>query len=241
MIIKNNFLIITILSSAFVVGMEEANNFPQIFFLNGPSSSGKTTLALQLQHALQPHAYYIKSYDEFRENDLVKRVKENNLVPDNYVFTTVHTLFEDVNSAINNTKDIDEQLLLRTLWVTSIEASSKAFYEHIHAAASQGNKLIVDTVVMNEQLQKQMETLRIYTMCTVFTRITLDTLKERIAKRNLSDSPKEHRSLERIMRVYPLYCNQEGNPLYTHDIIVDTGALTPQEAAAYVINFYSRL
>lgn len=175
------------------------------------------------------------SYDEFREHDLVQRIKEHKLVPNNYIFTTVHTLFDDMNRIINSIEDVVQKTSLRTLWIAVAKASSNAFYTHIHNAAAEGNKLIVDAVVMNDQLQTHVQSLRIYDMCTIFTHITLEKLKERVAQRNTSDNLKDHRNIERVIRVYPLYYNHEGKPLYTHDIIVDTGILTPEEAAEKVI------
>lgn len=225
---------ILLISNSFIIGME-GERFPQIFFLNGSSSAGKTTLALELQHALQPQNYQIISYDEFREHDLTERVKKYNLVPSTYTFTTVHSLFEDIGKTIRNTQNTEQQTLLRKSWNAATIANIEAFYTHIHDAATRENKLIVDAVVMNEQLQKQVETLRIYRILTIFTHITPDKLKERVEKRNMASDPKEHRMLERVMRVYPSYYNQEGQPLYMHDIIVDTGILTPQQAAEYVI------
>lgn len=193
------------------------NSDIQIIFLNGCSSSGKTSLARALQLVL-PEPWFHIALDQFRDS-----------MPDRY---------RGLNSPAGTPGSLGinvmpKQINGKTLTMVQFGPIGKAMLLGMHRAivefAASGNKIIIDDLLLNSWiLQDYIKVLENYQVMLVGLRCPLDVVNKR--------------ELNRIGR-FPGTAEEHFETVHAHntyDIEVDTNLQKPLQCSIQIHDFIKK-
>lgn len=200
----------------------------KIIFLNGTSSAGKSSIAIELQKILGKSCHII-NIDRFMKKEMSKKALELDCFKE-----------EDRSRSW-----WDEWLAIKNL-LKPEEAESifvellKSFYEQSKIISQRGNIVIIDMVL--EDVTDCLEILHNLDVLFVLIYCPLEVIKARIVKHNASLENLDKRTLELSKKqfdiLYERNVNNSYKPKLLYDLIIDSSLNSP-EACAQKIKDYA--